>query len=125
VDIRTIAPLAVAFLGTFFVIGLPYWSIPLDRLALPRDIWGHGLVAAAALAVGACVLGNSRAWAAGLAVGTAVPAAVFARVIYDVARDSTTHNLWPFEIVLALGPGLLAGLAGAIAGALMVRWRGA
>ena len=53
------------------------------------------------------------------------PAAVFARVIYDVARDSTTHNLWPFEIVLALGPGLLAGLAGAIAGALMVRWRGA
>jgi hypothetical protein len=53
-------------------------------------------------------------------MGASVPAAVMARVIYDGASDPTSHNLWPFEIILASGPGLVAGLAGALAGGLLI-----
>jgi len=125
VNRQTITPLALAFVASFLVVGVPYWSIPLDQLQLPRDVWGLGLVASAAFAVVACVFGRVRAWAAGLAVAAAVPSAVLARVVLDIARDSSTHNLWPFEVALALGPGLLAGLAGALVSALVVHVRGA
>lgn len=121
---RTMVSLAVAFVGAVLVVGVPYWSIPLQQLALPRDIWNARLVVCAALAAGACVLGPVRAWLAGLVVAMAVPVAVLIRVVMDTAADPGTHNLWPFEIALALGPGLLAGAAGAVAGALLVRLRG-
>jgi hypothetical protein len=120
----TVAPLSLAFFASFLVVGVPYWSIPLNQLELPRDIWGFGLVASAAFAVAASVLGRVRAWGAGLAVAAAAPSAVLVRVIFDVARDSSTHNLWPFEVALALGPGLLAGLAGTLVSALIARLRG-
>lgn len=115
--------LALVFAGAFLAVGLPYWSIPLSRLSLPRDVWGPGLVAGAALAVAACAFAGTRARAAGLAVALAVPAAVLARVLVEATRDPATHNLWPFELVLAAGPGLLAGGAGALAGALVARLR--
>jgi hypothetical protein len=38
---------------------------------------------------------------------------VAGRIVLDTARDPTSHNLWPFEIVIAGGAGLafLAALA--------------
>ena len=38
-----------------------------------------------------------------------------ARVVVDTARDPTSHNLWPFEMVIAFA----LGLAGAVPGALI------
>jgi hypothetical protein len=105
------------------VVGVPYWSIPLQQLALPRDLWNARLVVCAALAAGACIAGPVRAWIAGLVVAAALPAVVLVRVLLDAASDPTSHNLWPFEIALALGPGLLAGAGGALLGALAVRLR--
>lgn len=115
---------SVVFAGTVLAVGIPYWAIAPDRLALPRDVQGIGLVIAAVLAAVACILTRVPAWAAGLAVVAAVPTAVMLRVIVDVARDPSTHNLWPFELVLAAGPGLVAGLMGAATGALVRRMRG-
>ncbi|HVS77488.1 MAG TPA: hypothetical protein VHE11_11175 [Steroidobacteraceae bacterium] len=43
-------------------------------------------------------------WRGGWKVAAAVPAAVVVfvvlRIILDTARDPTSHNLWPFEIVM-------------------------
>lgn len=120
---RETMAIAIAFAGTLLAVGIPYWALPPDRLALPRDVQGLGLLIGAMLAAGACLFGRAPAWAAGLAVAAAVPCAVMLRVIADVARDPTTHNLWPFELVLAAGPGLVAGLGGALVGALARRLR--
>jgi hypothetical protein len=42
-------------------------------------------------------------WSGGWRIGAALPAAavgfVILRIIVDTARDPTSHNLWPFEIV--------------------------
>lgn len=58
-------------------------------------------------------------WRGGWRIGAAIPAAVMAfvvlRIFIDTARDPTSHNLWPFEIVmwggLSCGCMLLLGLA--------------
>jgi hypothetical protein len=43
-------------------------------------------------------------WRGGWRIGAAIPAAVMAfvvlRIVIDTARDPTSHNLWPFEIVM-------------------------
>ena len=49
-----------------------------------------------------------------------VPAAVMARVVVDTARDSTSHNLWPLEILIALAVGLACSLVGTALGSLLL-----
>ena len=56
-------------------------------------------------------------WRGGWRVAAAVPAAVIAfvilRIIIDTARDPTSHNLWPFEILIygSLSLAAMGGLA--------------
>jgi hypothetical protein len=42
-------------------------------------------------------------WRGGWKIAAAVPAAIIlfvvARIVIDTARDPTSHNLWPFEIL--------------------------
>jgi hypothetical protein len=49
-------------------------------------------------------------WRGGWRIAAAVPAAavvfVVLRIVIDTARDPTSHNLWPFEILMA-GTGAL------------------
>lgn len=58
-------------------------------------------------------------WRGGWRLAAAVPAAMMAfvvlRLVFDTARDPTSHNLWPFEILMtgALSAGAIA-LLGAI-----------
>jgi hypothetical protein len=37
---------------------------------------------------------------------------VVARIAVETGRDPASHNLWPFEVVVVAGFGLLAGLLG-------------
>ena len=57
-------------------------------------------------------------WHGGWRVGAAVPAAmmtfVVLRIVLGVSRDPTSHNLWPFEIVLA------GALSAAVVGVLLL-----
>ncbi|MBL0143518.1 MAG: hypothetical protein IPP91_15750 [Betaproteobacteria bacterium] len=51
-----------------------------------------------------------RRWQGGWRFAAALPlvaiAFVVARIVVDTARDPTSHNLWPFEILMAGGAGL-------------------
>lgn len=114
-----------AFFGAFFAVGLSYWQIPYGKASLPDSIIGVGLFAVAVLAGVSRVVVAVRLWPATLIVGAAVPAAVLARVMYDTAADPTSHNLWPFEIVLSAGPGFVVAWLGAAAGGLLATRRGA
>lgn len=83
---------------------------------LPDALFGIGLwgVALAAL-VARWRLGLGVLTAA-LAAGAGVPAAVICKVAWDVVRDPTSHNLWPFEVAIALAVGAVPAIPGALAG---------
>ena len=117
--------LAMAFAGSFLAVGVPYWQIPYAQVSLPGAVWGVGLVLVAGLAALPRILSSTRLWPTTLIVGASVPAAVLTRVVYDTASDPTSHNLWPFEIILAAGPGLAAAFIGAFAAGLFARSSGA
>jgi hypothetical protein len=109
---------AGAFAAGFVAVGLPYWRIPYAEVSLPGMLMTPALlviVAGAALARGS---GRCGLLAVVLIAGAAAPAAVLARVAVETQADPTSHNLWPFEVVFACGPGLLAAAAGALLGSL-------
>jgi hypothetical protein len=50
-------------------------------------------------------------WRGGWRVAAAIPAGVVLfvvlRIVVDTARDPTSHNLWPFEILMVGGGALV------------------
>lgn len=83
----------------FFAVGLPYWLMPYNTINLPDAVIGYGLL---------------------MVMGAAVPAAVMARVVVEGILDSTSHNLWPLEIIIAAVVGGAAGLAGTLLGSVLL-----
>lgn len=71
------------------------------------------------LATAARAVGQARLLAVILAVGATVPAPILARIAVDTAKDPTSHNLWPFEVVIAAVIGVLCSSAGAQVGSLL------
>lgn len=108
--------LVAAFVIGFFAVGLPYWQIPYAKVSLPSTLYGPGLVVVGVLAAAARAVGKARLLAVILAVGAAVPAPILARIAVDTAKDPTSHNLWPFEFIIAAVIGALCSLSGALAG---------
>jgi len=99
--------------GAFLASGIPWWLAPYNRFTFSHPVSILGFLAFVGLATwfaGATELGFGRTV---LAAGAAVPAAVMVRVVVDAAKDPTSHNLWPFEVVFAgaFGFGLAAGAA--------------
>jgi len=89
------------FSAAFLVSGLPWWLAPYNRFTLshPLAILGClALVGMSAWVAGGTSLGLARG---GLVVGAGVPCAVLVRVVVEMAGEPTSHNLWPFEVVLA------------------------
>ena len=118
---HSVITLPVAFLAGTIAAGLQHWRLPYRQAELPMSALGPGLVALAiiaALLVGFRLAPTRRAMAATLAC---LPAVVMARVVADTWQDPSAHNLWPFELVLALLTGAVAVLPGIGLGLLM--WR--
>ena len=111
--------LSIFFLTSSLAVGIPYWAIPYSRLSLPGALMGPGLLVVFLAAFLLCACGVARFWRVTLVQAVAVPAVVFARVLIDALKDLTSHNLWPLEVVIALGMGLLAASAGALTGSLV------
>jgi hypothetical protein len=57
--------------------------------------------------------------ASAIAIGSVFPAVVFVRVVLDGMEDPTNHNLWPFEVVMAIGIAMLVTFPSAAIGALL------
>ena len=106
------------FVVGFLVVGVPYWQIPYAKVSLPDSLYDAGLLVVGVLAAAACGLGKARLFSVILVLGGSVPAAVLARVAVDTAKDPTSHNLWPFEFIIAAVVGVLCSSAGALVGSL-------
>jgi hypothetical protein len=59
--------------------------------------------------------------ASAITIGSAFPAVIFVRVVLDGMEDPTNHNLWPFEIVMTFGIGMIVTFPFAALGALLRR----
>jgi len=122
--VRSLKPWQVCFTTAFLASGIPWWLAPYNRfsLAQPAAILGFlAFVGITAWGAGWTELGLGRGT---LATGAAVPCAVMVRVLVDGVRDPTSHNLWPFEVVMmgVLGAGL--AFAAALLGRLFRRMLG-
>jgi hypothetical protein len=118
-NVRVVA-LALAFFVVFLIVGLPYWEIPYSKVALPNSLYGWYLVMVLLLPPALRVGVRASFMQSVSAVGVAVPATVLARVVIETLQDPTSHNLWPFEIIIAAGVGFSVALAGAVLGGLLV-----
>jgi hypothetical protein len=115
--IATIIWLTVAFSAAFLAAGSQLWPGSHQEY-LSRG--GTHLVAAIAIvALLVAALSNLGVLRSALPVGCGIPAAVFVRVLADGIQDPTSHNLWPFEVVLALIVGMVAACPAALLGALL------
>lgn len=111
--------LAVAI--SFVAVGIPYWSIPYNKLNLPDALLGPGLLVVVISALLLRFGGVISFWRSTWPVGASVAAVVIARVLVDGARDSTSHNLWPLEVVIALIVGFVCAATGAMVGSLLAK----
>jgi len=106
--------LYIAFTAGLFAVGIPYWLIPYRQVNLPDALLTSALLVVVLAAFVVRTTSAASFWRGVLIVGAAVPAAVMMRVSWETTRDPTSHNLWPFEIVIALVVGVsLAMLAAA------------
>ncbi|MGH7681747.1 MAG: hypothetical protein ACRENN_07135 [Candidatus Eiseniibacteriota bacterium] len=95
--------------------GIPLWPIPyhqVNMLANPSaTVW---LLGGAVAGVIARILLRPSMAVPTLSVGAGFVLAVMGRVLIETSVDPTSHNLWPFEVVIAGGVGLAGGLVGVL-----------
>lgn len=116
VDRARVAAFLPVVLVCMLAVLVPYASRLDAGQQLPDALYGFGLwVVALAALVARWRLGMGLLPAA-LAAGAGVPLAVLCKVAWDVASDPTSHNLWPFEVAIALAVGAVPALLGAVAG---------
>lgn len=105
----------------FFIAGIPIWRIPASAGDPPASAFLPGLLAIAIAALAHCAYRTAPFRRIALYLTLSFPAAILARIIIDVARDPTSHNLWPLELIMTtLAPIPFVLLGGAI-GALLAR----
>jgi len=109
---------AVAFTVCFFAGGRSIWRgsyVEYLNASLP---WGVIALFAGVGIFLAWIIGTGILISA-IAVLLAFPAIVMVRVILDGLQDPTSHNLWPFEVVLATILGALIAFPAACVGRLL------
>ena len=105
--------LACAFVAGLFLVGLPHWAPSAKFLDLRMISALAGLAAMAMMLVVGEVASLRRAW---LIMALCLPTAVLAGIAVDMTRDPASHQLWPFELVVAVILGAFAVAPGAFAG---------
>ena len=111
--------IVLGFFGSFILTGIPYWQLAYNQIALPNSLFGFPLFAVVILGTGLRLFSSLDFRNVLLAVGGGIPTAVLCRIVFETISDPTTHNLWPFEVVIAsivgLTVGAIAGWLGGIA----------
>jgi uncharacterized membrane protein YeaQ/YmgE (transglycosylase-associated protein family) len=102
--------------------GLLHWPVPYNQM----DMTAQGfilrwLIAGAVAGLAARVLLKRPVSVTAGLIAVGYIAAVMARVVVETMADPTDHNLWPFEVMIGGGIGLLGGGAGALLGSIFVR----
>lgn len=108
------------FALAFFAVGVPYWLIPYKKLNLPDALLGAELIVVFAVAALVRVYSGKSFLRVVVVMGAAVPAVVMTRVVVDGILDYSAHNLWPFEVVIAILVSGAVAVPGALAGSVVL-----
>lgn len=111
--------LALSIAASFVAVGVSYWPIPYAKLNLPDALLGPGLGVVVISALLLRALRVAPFWRIAWMLGGTVVLVVLARIVVEVVRDSTSHNLWPFEVVIASVIGFACSAAGTMMGSLV------
>lgn len=109
------------FAVSFLLVGVPYWHLPYNKISLPNALFGVTVFPVIFIAVIARLYGKCNFEEVMLASGSSFPAVVLIRIIVEVTANPKTHNLWPFELVLAAIAGIIVGALGSGAGGIVSR----
>jgi hypothetical protein len=115
---------AFGFSVSALAVGVPYFLIPYRELNLPSALYGPALcvlVATAALTLGC---GATTFWKNVAIIGAAAPATILLRIAVEAAADPTSHNLWPFEIIIGSMVSALCAFTGSLIGWIISKLRG-
>lgn len=107
--------LLTGFLACYVAIGIPYWLLPYSGVSLPDSLYTTGLLLTFISAIVFCIYNVGFLWSAAI-FGCCAPAAVATRIIIDTAGDGSTHNLFPFELAIAVIIGFSIAGFGAMLG---------
>jgi len=115
---------ATAVLAGLLACGMLLWPLEYREVDLPGNPSAASLLFFGALAglwSGYRLRGNRAIPALAVAAGYVL--AVLGRIAVETSRDPTTHNLWPFEVVIVGFFGVVAGFLGVALARLAQRWR--
>ena len=111
------------FVACFFAVGITFWPLPYNSVQFPTALMNWSLLVVAAAALLTRIYSGRNLFLVALAIGAAVPAAIYAQVVVDTMSDPTRHNLWPLELLMGAFVAFPVALAGAFLGWLIVRLR--
>ena len=117
------ALLIVGFAAGLLLTGVPFWRLPYNANFLADPGMMFGLAGLAFVTATLVVAGIAPAGRVFWVMLAAFPAAVALRVAVEVAKDPTSHNLWPIELVMTAIFSLVAVVPGLLAGLLLCRLR--
>jgi hypothetical protein len=113
--------LLLAFIACYFAGGAFEWrGSYLDYLKKDLPLETLLLLGMAALLMS--LIFGVQFGVSAFVIGSAYPAIVFTRVVLDGMKNPRNHNLWPFEIALAIGLAMGLTLPFAGLGALLHRF---
>lgn len=120
--VANIVPRIAMVLAAFLCCGVLLWPVPYSQVSMPGNPSPTLLLLLGGM-VGfvAAFLIRSEFTVAWMTVPVGFALAVLARVAVDTWSDPTSHNLWPFEVVIMGGIGLAAGLIGVTLARLLQR----
>ncbi|MGR9087026.1 MAG: hypothetical protein ACU841_08135 [Gammaproteobacteria bacterium] len=113
----------ISFFLSGIAVGIPYWRIPYHEVSLPDTLMAPGLLVVAMTSLWLGLRGAPFGKTVKI-MALPVPAAVFVRIAVETAKDPTSHNLWPFEIIMALLLGIACSLSGALSARLYSMLKG-
>lgn len=104
------------FLICFFVVGIPYWQIPYDEINLPGAILNSRLWVVVILSAVVFLMEHRTFRNNVMVMGLSVPAVIIVRAAWDLMLDPSSHNLLPFELIIAAAIGFPCSLSGTVMG---------
>ncbi len=109
-DKRSLATIGLAFLGA----AITHWYIPYEQVSLIAKsfIITWFVIAFVTGALGVMLM-KRAVRESSLLVTAGFVLAVFLRVIFEILKEPTSHNLWPFEILITILIALPASMLGA------------
>lgn len=111
------------FIASVVVVGIPFWLQPYSQVNLPNSLYGPGLLLLVCSAAAARACEATTFWKSVAIVAASLPAVVMLRVGVETVMDPTSHNLWPFELIIAGMLGFTCALAGGLAGLILATFR--